>query len=139
MRVIVCSGLLPVRHFLRRGITMGGVLRGVRDAVQAMRVTGSQPALPDDAPAALGGNAVAGTLAEVRAILLQVRAGQHRAARQVEALQRGQEEVLEYVRSALDDESLAAGGGAPRRRVVAVSMRSEERRVGKECRSRWSP
>ena len=103
---------------------MGGVLRGVRDAVQAMRVTGSQPALPGDAPAEPGGNAVAGTLAEVRAVLLQVREGQYRAARQVEAMQRGQEEILEYVRSVLDDESLAAGGGAaPRRRVAAVSLR----------------
>ena len=27
----------------------------------------------------------------------------------------------------------------PNRRVLALSMRSEERRVGKECRSRWSP
>ena len=25
------------------------------------------------------------------------------------------------------------------RRVYEVKMRSEERRVGKECRSRWSP
>ena len=25
------------------------------------------------------------------------------------------------------------------RRVVALKVRSEERRVGKECRSRWSP
>jgi hypothetical protein len=103
---------------------MGGVLRGVRDAVQAMRVTGSQPALPADASAELAGNADAPTLADVRAILLQVREGQYRAARQVETVQRGQEEILEFVRSVLDDEALAAGGGAAhRRRVAAVSLR----------------
>jgi hypothetical protein len=103
---------------------MGGVLRGVRDAVQAMRVTGSQPALTEDAAAEFGGSADARTLAEVRAILLQVREGQYRAARQAETLQRGQEEILEFVRSVLDDEALAADGGAAhRRRVAAVSLR----------------
>jgi hypothetical protein len=103
---------------------MGGVLRGVRDAVQAMRVTGSQPALTEDASAEFGGSADARTLAEVRAILLQVREGQYRAARQAETLQRGQEEILEFVRSVLDDEALAADGGtAHRRRVAAVSLR----------------
>jgi hypothetical protein len=103
---------------------MGGVLRGVRDAVQAMRVTGSQPALVEEPPAEPGGNADAQALAEVRAILLQVREGQYRAARQVETLQRGQEEILEFVRSVLDDEALAAGrGAAHRRRVAAVSLR----------------
>jgi hypothetical protein len=45
-------------------------------------------------------------------------------ARQFESLQRGQEELLEFVRSVLDDEALAAGSGAAhRRRVVSVSMR----------------
>ena len=38
---------------------------------------------------------------------------------------------------------LAAGGGSPVLDVGAGNMRSEERRVGKECldvcRSRWSP
>src|SRR2546426_12530395 len=28
---------------------------------------------------------------------------------------------------------------AQRRQLVEVALRSEERRVGKECRSRWSP
>ena len=28
---------------------------------------------------------------------------------------------------------------AERRRIDAFELRSEERRVGKECRSRWSP
>ena len=36
----------------------------------------------------------------------------------------------EATRGALDDGGLAAGD---------VESRSEERRVGKECRSRWSP
>ena len=31
------------------------------------------------------------------------------------------------------------GRGASRTRMQAVDGRSEERRVGKECRSRWSP
>src|SRR5260221_4756793 len=31
------------------------------------------------------------------------------------------------------------GGISRRRRVLPSSARSEERRVGKECRSRWSP
>jgi hypothetical protein len=88
-----------------------------------MRVTGSQPALTEGPPADSGAGADARTLAEVRAILLQVREGQYRAARQAEALQRGQEEILEFVRSVLDDEALAAdGGGAHRRRVAAVSL-----------------
>ena len=38
------------------------------------------------------------------------------------------------LRDALEDG--AAGGGA---RPVMAQLRSEERRVGKECRSRWSP
>src|SRR5438034_10861108 len=32
-----------------------------------------------------------------------------------------------------------ADGGAAHGRVRALRLRSEERRVGKECRSRWSP
>src|SRR5258707_9166319 len=35
------------------------------------------------------------------------------------------------------DESIAASIG--RRRAAVKGLRSEERRVGKECRSRWSP
>src|SRR5215470_156052 len=123
MGVIVFRSLLLVRCCLTREATMGGVLRGVRDAVQAMRVTGSQPALVEDAPAEPGGSADTRVLAEVRALLLQVREGQYRAARQVEALQRGQDEILEFVRSVLDDEALAVGGPAHRRRVAAVSLR----------------
>src|SRR5256885_3122138 len=29
--------------------------------------------------------------------------------------------------------------GSPRAPAAAIALRSEERRVGKECRSRWSP
>src|SRR2546429_6224001 len=32
-----------------------------------------------------------------------------------------------------------AVGDNPRQAAYALQMRSEERRVGKECRSRWSP
>jgi hypothetical protein len=50
-----------------------------------------------------------------------------RLARQVESLQRGQEEMLEFVRSVLDDEALSGGSGpAHRRRVVSVSVRAGE-------------
>ena len=35
--------------------------------------------------------------------------------------------------------SARALGGEPRFEPVPTSLRSEERRVGKECRSRWSP
>src|SRR5258707_13890218 len=109
-----------------REANMGGVLRGVRDAVQAMRVTGSQPVLPvppEDGPARLGGDGDGRTLAEVRAILLQVREGQDRAARQGETLERGQEEILGFVRAGLDEETLGAGGGgAPSGRIGAGSL-----------------
>src|SRR2546429_184940 len=36
-------------------------------------------------------------------------------------------------------QNLAEPGGARRNGDSAISLRSEERRVGKECRSRWSP
>jgi hypothetical protein len=63
-------------------------------------------------------------LAEVRTFLKEFMKAQSHLASQVEILQRGQEELLEFVRSVLDDESLAAGGdGAHRRRVVVVSLR----------------
>src|SRR3712207_7894815 len=45
-------------------------------------------------------------------------------------------------RAALDHSPLASGcWPAPKRRTtpLALDARSEERRVGKECRSRWSP
>src|SRR2546421_9455044 len=35
--------------------------------------------------------------------------------------------------------ALADIAGAAREGLLAMSVRSEERRVGKECRSRWSP
>ena len=36
-------------------------------------------------------------------------------------------------------QALAAGLAAKGYRVLGIDLRSEERRVGKECRSRWSP
>ena len=42
-------------------------------------------------------------------------------------------EKVEYITTA------AAVGNETYRRSVVLLMRSEERRVGKECRSRWSP
>jgi hypothetical protein len=69
-------------------------------------------------------------LAEIREALQELGDAQASTrsslARQVESLQRGQEELLEFVRSVLDDEALAAGAGAAnRRRVVSVSMQVE--------------
>src|SRR2546430_17275789 len=43
--------------------------------------------------------------------------------------------LTEFVRDALD----ALGRGLPAGVEVQFEVRSEERRVGKECRSRWSP
>src|SRR3712207_7850597 len=40
----------------------------------------------------------------------------------------------------VDDASTAVDADPPQRRpVLVVVVRSEERRVGKKCRSRWSP
>lgn len=77
--------------------------------------------------AAGGGHALAG----IRGALRELGDGQaddHEClARQVESLQRGQEEMLEFVRSVLDDEALSGGSGtAHRRRVVSVSVRAGE-------------
>jgi hypothetical protein len=48
-------------------------------------------------------------------------------ARQVESLQRGQEEMLEFIRSVLDDEALSGSSGpAHRRRVISVAVRAGE-------------
>src|SRR2546430_15785058 len=38
-----------------------------------------------------------------------------------------------------DDRQLRVGGGRVGRRTGRERLRSEERRVGEECRSRWSP
>jgi hypothetical protein len=69
-------------------------------------------------------------LTEVRGALRELADGHDRAwaglARQVESAQRGQEEVLEFARSVLDEEALAAAGSAYRRRVVTVSVRAAE-------------
>ena len=47
----------------------------------------------------------------------------------------------EYVAEKLGIEQASFAGGSARRRIRrrAAAERSEERRVGKECRSRWSP
>lgn len=81
--------------------------------------------------AAARGSGAARALAEIRGALTELGNGQERArdslARQVESLQRGQEEMLEFVRSVLDEEALAAGSAAAyRRRVVTVSVRAGE-------------
>jgi hypothetical protein len=70
-------------------------------------------------------------LTEVREALLEledIQVGDRDSlARQVESLLRGQEEMLEFVRSVLDDEALSGGiGMAHRRRVVSVSVRVGE-------------
>ena len=36
-------------------------------------------------------------------------------------------------------DALATAWGVEAMAITAISARSEERRVGKECRSRWSP
>ena len=47
---------------------------------------------------------------------------------------------MEMVRLAVDDfPGLVADDRELRRQGKSYSIRSEERRVGKECRSRWSP
>ena len=40
---------------------------------------------------------------------------------------------------AVEGNDVVAGAGAPDLNVALTARRSEERRVGKECRSRWSP
>jgi hypothetical protein len=70
-------------------------------------------------------------LTEIRGALRELEDGQasdrDSLARQVESLQCGQEEILEFVRSVLDDEALSGGiGMAHRRRVVSVSVRVGE-------------
>jgi hypothetical protein len=67
-------------------------------------------------------------LADIRGALRELGDGQASdrgsLMRQVEALLRGQEEMLEFIRSVLDDEAVAGGYGTPhRRRVISVSVR----------------
>ena len=50
-----------------------------------------------------------------------------------EAKDKVEEKNLDYLRARADYENLK------RRTETSNSQRSEERRVGKECRSRWSP
>jgi hypothetical protein len=112
---------------------MGVNLRGITDTVRSVRAaadasrarqltaTGPMPVLRDDD--------LPGALAEIREALKEFRGVQSRLAGQAAALQRGQEEILEFVRSVLEDECLAAGGdGGHRRRVAVVSLRVAEAR-----------
>ena len=110
---------------------MGVVLRGVTDVVRMVRAAvdaaGTRPAAVVLPAADPGGGAAVRALADVREILQEFRDAHSRLAEQAAALQRGQEEILEFVRSVLDDESLAAGGDAGhRRRVAVVSLRVAE-------------
>ena len=52
----------------------------------------------------------------------------------VEALDKSHEKIIAICELHEIDPALAVGGA-----YVAWNGRSEERRVGKECRSRWSP
>ena len=51
------------------------------------------------------------------------------------------ESVIYYAKKAFPDEFLAFFDGEIIDKVLYITsvLRSEERRVGKECRSRWSP
>ncbi|HEX3963866.1 MAG TPA: hypothetical protein VHZ03_45695 [Trebonia sp.] len=106
---------------------MGVMLRGITDTVRTVRAVADasrarQSGLTGPMPVLAGDEA--GALTEVRELLKELRHAQSRLAGQAETLQRGQEELLEFVRSVLDDESLAAGGdGGHRRRVAVVSLR----------------
>ena len=51
----------------------------------------------------------------------------------------GQEFVVKADLISLDNKVLSAGSGVETDAVSKEVLRSEERRVGKECRSRWSP
>ena len=56
-----------------------------------------------------------------------------------QALASGPIQVLISNAGAHDDAVFAGMSAAQWQRVIDVQLRSEERRVGKECRSRWSP
>src|SRR3712207_9499028 len=91
------------------------------DGIRDIGVTGVQTcALPISVVAVDG--VVAGLAADGRAASLQVER-RHGAGRVDGGVVAGDRVVL----------------GAAGDRVAAVGPRSEERRVGKECRSRWSP
>lgn len=94
-----------------RELIIGAVVGASAACVAASRYRGSGHALAD----------IHGTLRELGD---GQACGLGSLARQVGSLQRGQEEVLEFVRSVLDDEALSGGAAATcRRRVVTVSVR----------------
>jgi len=108
-------------------------MRNLRDVVRAIR-TGTDTAGGAEIVPGTWAGAGAGTgdddderaLAEFQSLLQNLRDAQLRVLWHVERLQRGQEELLEFVRSVLDDESLAASGVGHSRRVAVVSLRVEQ-------------
>src|SRR3712207_9040450 len=48
-------------------------------------------------------------------------------------------QVIPHITNEIKARIMAGGEGPGRVDVVITEIRSEERRVGKECRSRWSP
>src|SRR3712207_6973587 len=48
-------------------------------------------------------------------------------------------QTLKDATVAIEDERFWSHNGVDAEGVVRAALRSEERRVGKECRSRWSP
>jgi hypothetical protein len=114
------------------GAFMGVMVRGITDTVRTVRAAADasrarQATISTGPMPALGDGDAAEAIVEVRAFLKEFVKGQARLAAQVEELQRGQEEMMEFVRSVLDDEAMAAGGeGGHRRRVAVVSLRVAE-------------
>ena len=107
-------------------------MQNLRDVVRAIRAgadtTGGAEIVRVAGPEAgveAGDDDGERTLAEVQSLLQNLGDVQLRILWHVERLQRGQEELLEFVRSVLDDESLAAGGAGHSRRVAVVSLRVE--------------
>ena len=49
------------------------------------------------------------------------------------------DDLAEIVTKSVCDAAESKGFQLRNRDVVSILLRSEERRVGKECRSRWSP
>src|SRR2546426_11794650 len=135
----VCSSdLYPARAGLRRGIRLPGALpqcargaqlRGAARIPAVPRVAAPQGMSPHPRPLAIG----------VLALSLATRPlgsqGITSAALQGSILQVDGTPVHGAVVTA----TLAASGAHWQITTDAAGRRSEERRVGKECRSRWSP
>ena len=52
---------------------------------------------------------------------------------------RRQSELIEQLDSVLENPQLSEAEQLEKSEALLAKLRSEERRVGKECRSRWSP